>query len=137
MKAFNKNIIIIKVIFLLVLSLVVPSVVFCDESSTQRAVTYELTRNYKSNGWDTLSFETRDADSVIIRHEGYKSKLTEGSLLSALGVILEPDTVNILQLAGFKNGIFIDGEAREYPFEISTKYYKEFQALMKKLSGGR
>ena len=113
MKAFNKNIIIIKVIFLLVLSLVVPSVVFCDESSRQREVTYELTRNYKSNGWDTLSFETRDADSVIIRHEDYKSKLTEGSLLSALGVILEPDTVNILQLAGFKKGTFIDGEARE------------------------
>jgi hypothetical protein len=137
MKAFNKNIIIIKVIFLLVLSLVVPSVVFCDESSTQRAVTYELTRNYKSNGWDTLSFETRDADSVIIRHEDYKSKLTEGSLLSALGVILEPDTVNILQLAGFKKGIFIDGEAREYPFEISTKYYNEFQARINKQSGGR
>ena len=137
MKAFNKNIIIIKVIFLLVLSLVVPSVVFCDESSRQREVTYELTRNYKSNGWDTLSFETRDADSVIIRHEGYKSKLTEGSLLSALGVILEPDTVNILQLAGFKKGIFIDGEAREYLFEISTKYYKEFQAWIKKQSGGR
>ena len=124
-------------VFLLVLSLVVPSVVFCDESSRQGEVTYELTRNYKSNGWDTLSFETRDADSVIIRHEGYKSKLTEGSLLSALGVILEPDTVNILQLAGFKKGIFIDGEAREYPFEISTKYYKEYQAWIKKQSGGR
>ena len=124
-------------VFLLVLSLVVPSVVFCDESSRQMEVTYELTRNYKSNGWDTLSFETRDADSVIIRHEGYKSKLTEGSLLSALGVILEPDTVNILQLAGFKKGIFIDGEAREYPFEISTKYLNEFQAWIKKQSGGR
>lgn len=122
-------------------------IIVCDDninlptrsSKEPKKIVVELTTSFRKNGWNDLSFETSAPNIVTIIHKGIQqnSKVTEGQLVSALGAILEPDIVSKLITVGFKKEIFIDGKSREYPIEISRKYYDKLQIIYKKLSGGR
>ena len=127
------------ILFFFMFFLSLPNIAVCNDTASQKKITEELTTNFRSNGWADLSFETSEPGIVAIYHKGIQqnSKLTEGQLVSALGTILKPDIVSKLKNSGFKNGIFIDGKSREYPFEISRKYYDQLQAFFNNLSGGR
>jgi hypothetical protein len=115
------------------------TIALCNDNSSQNKITEELTNNLRNQGWVDITFEITGTDTVSIHHGGIKqkSKLTDGQLVSALGSILKPDVVSKLQNSGVKKGIFVDGKSREYPIEISTKYYNQLQSYFNKLSRGR
>jgi hypothetical protein len=139
MKIFAKKISIIHVSILLLTITIIPTVAFCGDSNSKEKITKELTNTFQADGWYSLTFYSSGQDTVSIRHAEIKqdNKLTEGQLVSAVGSILKPDVVSKLKKSGFKKGILVDGKGRKYPFEISTKYYYEMQALFKKISGGK
>jgi hypothetical protein len=139
MNVFTKKLNIILVIILLLTITIIPNVAFCGDSDSKEKTTKELTKAFRADGWYSLTFYSSGQDTVSIRHAEIKqnNKLTEGQLVSAVGSILEPNVVSKLKKSGFKKGILIDGKGRKYPFEISTKYYVEQQAFLKKLSGGK
>ncbi|HHD64443.1 MAG TPA: hypothetical protein ENK96_08805 [Desulfobulbaceae bacterium] len=135
----KKNNVLIILSFSLLCLFALPKNALSIDSISQQKLTEKLTNSFRSDGWSDLSFKTSETDTVLIHHAGLQtsSRLTEGELLSALGIILKPDVISKLKDSGFKRGIFIDGKSREYPFEISTKYYDELQAFFHRLSGGR
>jgi hypothetical protein len=138
MNAFPKNINTVLFIMLLLTITIIPKVAICGDISKEKTVN-DLTKAFQADEWYDLSFHCLGHDTVAIRHAGVKQKdkLTEGQLVSALGSILTPNVVSKLKGSGFKKGVLIDGKSREYPFEISTKYYTEYQTFLKKLSGGK
>jgi hypothetical protein len=129
------------ILAILLVSLIAPSLCFSADLSRKQRTAKELTNEFRNDGFQDLVFqapETKDGDAVLIRHGVAKEDvLTQGELVSALGVILKPDVVKRLKNAGYKKVIYIDGKSRTYPAELSTKYYYKLQAFFKKLSGGK
>jgi len=136
MNAFPRNMDITLVIVLLLTITIIPKAVFCCDSSKEKTVK-DLTKAFQAEEWYNLTFQCSGQDTVTIHHAGIKqkNKLTEGQLVSAFGSILTPNVVLKLKGSGFKKGVLIDGRSRKYPFEISTRYYTEYQTFLKKLSG--
>lgn len=134
-----KNLVLTTLFFSLIGLFVLPSNGLCSDNSSQQELAKKLTNSFKSDGWANLSFKVSEINTVRIHHAGLQksSRLNEGELVSALGTILKPDIVSKLKKSGFQKGIFVDGKSREYPFEISTKYFNELQAVFSRLTGGR
>jgi len=139
MNVFIKKWYIIFIIILLLINMTIPNVAFCGNNNTKEKTTKELTKAFQADGWHGLTFFSSGQDTISIRHADIKqnNKLNEGQLLSAFGSILDPNVIAKLKKSGFKKGMLIDGKGREYPFEISTKYYIEYQAFLEKLSKGK
>ena len=105
----------------------------CNTKDRQHKLAKELTGKLQAKGWKKLVLEVheRDTISIINQKVKQKNKLSKDELTGALCMILKPEIVSKLKRAGFKHGIYIDGNARRYPFEISTRYYDEIVSSMK------
>ena len=137
MKLSIKIYFIVSLIIIVILSLSNAS--FCGNTATQEKTAMELTKSFKADGFNETTFKSIGQDTIAIRQANIiqNERLTEGQLVNAFGIYLKPDVVSKLKKAGFKKGIFTDGHNRNYPFEISTKYYKQMTNFFKKLSGSR
>ena len=124
----KKNIALITLFLTTICFFTLTNIASSNDSISQQKVITQLSKKFSGAGWTNLSLKTSGTDTITIIQDNMRpdERLTEGSLLSIYGILLEPNTVSILQNSGFKKGIYIDGKSREYPFEISTKYYKEF-----------
>lgn len=135
----NKHLVFTTLFFSLCSFCAFPIISSSSDSISQQTLAEKLTHSFRNDGWTDLSFKASEPDTVSIHYAGLQnsSRLNEGELVSALGTILKPDIISKLENSGFKKGIFVDGKSREYPFEISTKYYNELQAVFRRLTGGR
>ncbi|OPX95488.1 MAG: hypothetical protein A4E58_02087 [Syntrophorhabdus sp. PtaB.Bin006] len=132
---------IIVILVILSMTLLVPGLCFSQGLNAKQKIAEQLTNEFRDDGFKDLTFEAPQAgigDAILIRHGVIKTApLTEGELVSSLGVILKPDVVKRLKNAGYKKVTYIDGNSRTYPAELSTKYYYKLRAFLKKLAGGK
>ena len=94
---------------------------YAGSGETRTKMANELTGKYKAEGFP-VTFEATGKDKNIIRITQkniiQNPLLTEGQLITLLGIYLKDGIQSRLRNAGFIRGEVVDGKSRKYPFEL-------------------
>lgn len=94
---------------------------YADSGETRTKMAEELTEKYKAEGFPVTSEATgKDKNIIRITQKNIIQNplLTEGQLITLLGIYLGDGIHSRLRNAGFIRGELVDGKSRKYPFDL-------------------